>query len=162
MSVTESLYVPVRYRAAELGCSIPEGIAILPDNFCEARSRLDLLVRGESVTLRNLFEGVSTQLESFFPLGEHVTFGHDNGLAWEASLFVPADLAAGNPDAVAKAMTLISVYLEDFFKGHPERRIRLTVVVEQKHQADCRKLTYEGGVSDVSALTAHVLEVAGR
>jgi hypothetical protein len=162
MSVTESLYVPVRYRAAELGCTMPAGIAILPDNFCEAKSRLELLVRGESVTLRNVFESASAPLESFFPLGEHVTFGHDNGLAWEASLFVSADLIADDPGAVAKAMTLISAYLADFFKGHPERRIRLVVVVEQKHQADCRRLTYEGDAFGVSALTANVLDVAAR
>jgi hypothetical protein len=141
---------------------MPAGIAILPENFCEAKSRLDLLVRGESVTLRNVFESASVSLESFFPLGEHVTFGGDGGPAWDASLFVPSDLVASNSEAVAKAITLISAYLADFFKGHPERRIRLTVVVEQKHQAGCRKLTYEGESSGVSALTARVLEVAGR
>ena len=89
MPIVESLYVPVLYRATELGCAMPENIAILPDNFCEANSRLELMVRAESVTLRNLFENASAPLENFFPLGEHIVTGHRDGLAWEACLFVP-------------------------------------------------------------------------
>ncbi len=160
MSITESLYVPVRYRAMELGCAMPEGIAVLPDNFCEANSRLGLSVRAEAITLRNLFENASSPLESFFPLGEHATFGHEVGLAWEACLFVPGKLVARDSSAVANAVALISAYLSDFFKGHLERQIRLIVVVERKRSADCRKLTYEGRVSGVSLLTARILEAA--
>jgi hypothetical protein len=140
---------------------MPEGIAVLPENFCEATSRLSLSVRAESVTLRNLFEDDGTPLESFFSLGEHAAFGHDNGLAWEASLFVPASIVTRDPDAVTRTMTRISAYLADFFKGHPEKRIALVVVAEQSH-AGCRKLTYEGGVRDVSTLTERILEAARR
>lgn len=161
MSIVESLYVPVRHRAAELGCAMPDGIAVLPENFCEAASRLSLSVRAESVTLRNLFEDAGMPLESFFPLGEHTAFGHDHGLAWEASLFVPANLIAHDPDAVTRTMERISAYLADFFKGHPEKRIALVVVAEQDH-AGCRKLTYEGGVRDIATLTERILEVARR
>lgn len=162
MAIVESIYVPVRYRATELGCAMPEGIAILPDNFCDANSRLGLIVRAESITLRNLFENASVPLDGFFPVGEHLATGHGDGLAWEACLFVPASAVRRDPDAVANAISLISAYLTDFFKGHHDRRIKLSVVVEEKHQEDCRKLTYEGDVPGLSAMTARILEVANR
>lgn len=140
---------------------MPEGIAVLPENFCEAQSRLSLVVQAEGVALRNLFEDDGIPLESFFPLGEHATSGHDSGLAWKASLFVPASVTVRDPDAVARTVTRISAHLADSFKGHPEKRIALVIVVEQ-NGAGCRKLTYEGGARDVSMLTERVLEVARK
>ncbi|HTT98971.1 MAG TPA: hypothetical protein VMF58_13040, partial [Rhizomicrobium sp.] len=141
MSVVETLYAPVRHRAIELGCAMPDGIAVLPENFCESQSRLSLLVQADSIALRNLFEDGGAPLQSFFPLGEHTTSGHGNGLAWTVSLFVPATVTARDPDAVARTISRISAHLADIFKGHPEKRIALVIVVEQ-NDASCRKLTY--------------------
>ncbi len=162
MPIVESLYVPVLYRATELGCAMPESIAILPDNFCEANSRLELMVRAESVTLRNLFENASAPLENFFSLGEHIVTGHRDGLSWEACLFVPTSVVRRDSGAIANAIALISAYLMDLFKGRHDPQIKLSVVVEEKHQGDCRKLTYQGDASGVSAMTARILEVANR
>ena len=162
MSIVETLYVRVSDRAMELGCSMPEGIAILPENFCSATSRQAFLVRAETTPLRSLFEDRALPLESFFRAGEHTTFGHDNGICWEASLFVPSAFVEGRPDAVPTALLLISNHLVEFFKGHAGRKVALAFVVERKSDGMCRKLTYEGDAAGIVALADHVREVARR
>ena len=162
MSIVETLYAPVADRACELGCQMPEGIAILPENFCSAASRQALLVRAETTPLRFLFEDRSFPLESFFRAGEHTTFGHDSGISWEVSLFVPSAFVERRPDAVPAALQLISNHLVEFFKGHAGRKVTLSFVVERKSDRMCRKLTYEGDAAGIVALAHHVHEVARR
>ena len=162
MSVVESLYVRVADRACELGCSMPGGIAILPENFCSATSRQALLVRAETAALRSLFEDRDLPLESFFRAGEHATFGHDNGMSWEASLFVPSAFVERRPDAVPAALMLISNHLREFFKSSAGRKVSLVFVVERRSDGMCRKLTYEGDAAGIVALADHVHEIARR
>jgi len=162
LSIVETLYVRVADRACELGCQMPEGIAILPENFCSATSRQSLLVRAETAALRPLFEDRELSLESFFRAGEHAAFGHDNGASWEASLFVSAAFVERRPDAVPTALWLISNHLMEFVKGHAGRTISLAFVVERKSDGMCRRLAYEGSSAGLMSLADRVLEVVWR
>lgn len=162
MSIVETLYIRVVDRACELGCDMPEGIAVLPENFCSATSRQALLVRAEITPLRSLFEDRALSLGSFFRAGEHTTFGHDNGVSWEASLFASSAFVERRPDAVPAALLLISNHLVEFFRGHAGRKVTLAFVVERKSDGMCRKLTYEGDAAGIVALADRVYEVARR
>jgi hypothetical protein len=132
----------------------------MPENFMMAPSRLELLVRAESATLRELFESTKTPLGSFFPLGEHPTFGHDNNLNWEASLFISADVTRSDPSAVTMALTRITEHLSTFFRGHAGKKVRLSLVVERGRDRSCRKLTYEGEAGGLLALAEGVRKIA--
>jgi hypothetical protein len=160
VQISESDFICVRDRTGELGCYLPNGLAVMPENFMMAASRLELLVRAESATLRELFENTKTPLGSFFPLGEHPTFGRDNNINWEASLFISADLIRNDPSAVALAMTRITEYLSAFFCGHAGKKIRLNLVVERGRDRSCKRLTYEGEVGGLLALADGVGKIA--
>jgi hypothetical protein len=159
MSVMESLFVCVRDRVAELDCSMPDSVAIMPDNFCTTASRQDLRVRAEGIALRNLLEKTEVPVESFFLTGEHIIRGQDGGLDWESSLFISSDLLSRNPNAVPAMLATLSNYLNGSFKGHPNKQISLVLVVERNSDKSCRKLTYDGGIAGLSGLAEHVRRV---
>jgi hypothetical protein len=159
MSVTEMEYIRVSDRAAEIGCHVPE-IAIMPENFSSARTHNELRVRGEGVTLRSVLESANFPLGSFFPAAERAVFGHENFVAWEASLFVSASLMKREPYAVAVALSIIANHLNDYFKGHAGSKICLTLIVERKRDRTCRKITYEGDVIELRSLAERIGKVA--
>jgi hypothetical protein len=160
--IVETLYARVVDRACELGCEMPDGLAILPENFCSASSRQSLLVRAEAGPLRALFEERNLTLGSFFPAGERTTFDRGDGIGWEASLFVSAAFVERRPDAVPAALSLISRYLEEFLQNHAVRKIGLSVVVERKKDGMCRRLAYEGDAAGLPSLAGHIAEVVRR
>lgn len=158
--IAESEYINVGNRASELGCHVPDSLAIMPENFHSAHSRNELVVRAESATLRELFDGNGTPLGSFFPLGEHPTFGHDPDISWEAALFVPAGIHRTAPHAVTQAMVTISNHLKGFFGGRAAKPVRLRIVVERKANRSCKKLVYTGDAAGIAALAGAVSSAA--
>jgi hypothetical protein len=156
VAILESEYVHVADRAAELGCAMPDGLALMPDNFHVAQSRHDLVVRAEGVALRALFERSMVPLGSFFRPGERPVFGHDGDLDWEAGLFV----SARHGDAAATALVLISGHLEAFFLGRRRNHVGLALVVERRRDGTCRKLTYRGDAAGLAALASRARQVA--
>jgi len=88
-------HVHVRERAGQLGCLVPDSIAIMPENFFSASSRHAFQIRTESVTLRALFEDSGCPLGTFVPVGEHATFCHDRTAHWEPASSCRA--ASGTP-----------------------------------------------------------------
>jgi hypothetical protein len=156
VAILESEYVHVADRAAELGCAMPDGLALMPDNFHIAPSRHDLVVRAEGVALRALFEQSAIPLGSFYRAGEHPVFGHDGNLHWEAGLFV----SAAHGHTAAQALTLIAGHLDDFFKGRRDRQVGLALVVERRRDRTCRKLTYRGDTAGLAELAHRARQVA--
>jgi hypothetical protein len=45
MALSESEYIRVAERASKLGCRLPTGLAVMPENFDTAAARQDLVVR---------------------------------------------------------------------------------------------------------------------
>ncbi len=64
MPVTETGYLCVADRVAELGLHVPNGFAILPDNFAQAASSTDFRLRAEAAAVRSLFWGRQLPLEN--------------------------------------------------------------------------------------------------
>ena len=161
MPITEMEFVRVRDRAAEIGCAVPE-IAILPDNFAIARSPRELRVRREGLALRAVLQQSSFPLGTFYDAAEHATYSEEDFIHWEASLFVSAAILKREPYVVPVALSIIRSHLSEYLCDHAERTIRLTLVVEQKSDGACKKLTYEGKVSELRALGERALATAAE
>jgi hypothetical protein len=159
MQIVETEYLSVRDRVAELGCRLPE-IALLPENFLDAHSWQELRVRGEGVALHAVFENANMPLGSFSPMVEHVAFGRDRALDWEAGLFLSSNLVAREPGLAATALSLIAGHLDDYFKGHGGRKAGLTLVVERRDDHGCRKLVYEGAPAALRTLAERATKIA--
>jgi hypothetical protein len=152
----ETTDVHVRERAAQLGCLVPDAIAIMPENFFSAPSRHEFRVRTESVTRRALFEDGGCPLGSFVPVGEHAVFCHDSVAHWEASLFVPGS----KRPAINTALALISRHLAEFFRGPSAVTVRLSLVVELFADGLCWKFTYSGSVAGIMSFAERIREAA--
>lgn len=123
MAVSENEFISVTARAAELGCQMPTGLAIMPENFETAATRQDLIVRGEASTVRTLFRNQGLPLGDFLPTGERAGFIHNKSHDWAAFIFISGALASSNPGAVSVALGIISNYLTEAFRGTPAKKI---------------------------------------
>jgi hypothetical protein len=146
-------FVRVADRASELGCLIPSGIAILPENFATAATRQDLVMGSEAATIRKLFKGNSFPLDDLLPAGERAPSRHNKHFDWAAFLFISAALMTENPHAVSVALGIISNYATEFFKGLPGQKVKLNLVVERKKDRTCKMLSYEGDVDGLTSLS---------
>ncbi len=157
MPVTETGYLCVADRAAELGLHVPSGFAILPDNFAQAMSSRDFRLRAESTAVRALFQGCQLTLENF-------TRGDEPGLAeraddsWKITLFAPADAMKREASALGGALRAIS----DHLKGLPPPRgdVSLSLIVERGSDRMCRKLTCDDDISGFATLAVKATRIA--
>ncbi len=131
----------------------------MPENFDTAATRQDLIVRAEGSTIHTLFRNHQLPLGDFLPNGERASFIHNKSYDWSAFIFVSGALLSNNPAAVSVALGIISNYLTDMFKGVPDRKIKLDIAVERKGDRVCKKLTYEGDASGLTAIADTILRI---
>lgn len=148
--IAEHEYISVSWHAAEIGCPFPE-IAVIPENFPAARSHRELRVRRDAIALRSILEHANFPLGSFCAATERASFGEEDFLHWEASLFVSANLLRREPYVVAVALSIVRDHLTGYFTAEPERIARFSLVVE-KQDRSCRKLVYEGDIGGLRTL----------
>lgn len=160
MAITETEYLNVSARAAELGCPCPE-IAIMPDNFAAARSLKELRIRSAALALRSVLENASFPLGSFCAAAEHATFNEEDFAHWEAAMFVSAALMRREPYVVAVALSIIRAHLAGYFGEQPNRLARLVLIIEKRDRT-CRKITYEGDVSGLRSLADSIGRIAAE
>lgn len=147
-------YLDVKKRAQEIGCNVPETLAILPRNFENARTKEDLVYESSTLTVRKLWEQnkiTETPLEKH---GERFLLLAEHGLEWIGpTIFVTAMLLSQNPSLVTIALNVISNYLTDWFRGVVKERqkVRINFIVETKN-GDCKKLEYEGELEGLKSL----------
>src|SRR6266540_1393657 len=152
MTVGIEDFVSVADRVAQLGCTVPRRIAILPENLQSATDRSKLLYGSEAATIRKLFRDANFALDELLPTGERVPAIHNKHFEWSPFLFISAALLSHDPHAVSIALGIISNYATDFFKGMPGKKVKLTVIVEKKKDKSCKKLSYEGNVAGLASL----------
>jgi hypothetical protein len=145
-------YISVAVRAAELGCPMPAGIAILPDNFKTATSRNDLLFRAEASTIRKLLRSKNVAVDNFLEPSERAPSIHNKHFEWAPLLFVSAAALSNDPNLITVALGVIANYATDFFKGMPSKRVKLSIVVERKADRNCKRLDYEGDLAGLTSL----------
>lgn len=162
MAISEAQYICIPDRAAELGCYMPTGLAIMPENFDTAATRRDLIVRGEGSTIRTLFRNNQLPLDDFLPNGERPGFIHNKSHDWAAFIFVSGALISSNPSAVSVALGIIANYLTEAFRGTPDKKIKLEIAVERKGISVSKKLTYEGDAAGLTKIADTILRIANE
>lgn len=157
-------HASVRDRAAALGCSIPERIALLPINFVSALSRADFQQRSEAATVRKLFRINAIPTDELLSKEERLPYIQNNAFEWIAPvLFISASIWSENATAVSVALNVLSSYLADYFKGMAGKKtVKLEVVVERKGNYTCKKLTYEGDISGLPDLAGAIEKIANE
>lgn len=163
--ITIEDFLDVRARAQELDCTIHPIITFLPGNFDTAQSASDFVVRGEITTIRKVLGagGISSAM-----LGAETAttpgFIHNKSHDWAVPvIFVAAELLKTSPDLVGVAIDLIRDYAVSLFKGGgPDKHVKLEIVVERDGQRAYQKITYEGDVSGLSAITDMIAKKVGN
>ena len=155
MATEISDYTSVRQRAAELGCTAPTRIAILPLNFDTAKNRADLQQLSEAATVKTLFRTNNIPLDDLLSSSERVPYKQNKSFeGWLApTLFISSSLLIDNQAIVSVALNVLSNYLTDFFKGMTGRKtVKLDIVVENNGDASCKKISYEGDIEGLKSL----------
>jgi hypothetical protein len=154
MTTSINDYLSVRQKAADLGCVVPEGIALLPMNFETATSRKDFRQRSEAATVRSLLRANNLPLSELLPAGERAPYIQNN--AFELllpTIFIAGTLMSQNPAAVSLGLNVLASYVTDFFKGIAgEKHVKFDIVIERKGSHSCKMVSYEGDASGLQSL----------
>jgi hypothetical protein len=146
-------FVNVRNRARELGLPPVAEFAMLPAGFETAPSNAELTRVSEAATLRKLFKGAGLDVQELQP-AEKLATSVTKSADWIApTLFIGSMLYTQNHAAVDIALDVISHYAYDFLKGRlPSGKVKISFVVERSKSKECKRFTYEGSVSGLTAI----------
>jgi hypothetical protein len=164
MSITVEDYIQVDARAAELGCSVPTGLAVVPINFETAFDRADLRNASHTETVIKFFKAQGIALESFLPEGENLSYIVNKHFQWLGpTLFIPLALLNDNPQIASLAIGVLSNAITDFFKGIPKRHknVKLDIVVENDNERSYKKISYDGDIDGLASLPS-IIKASSR
>lgn len=117
-------YIDVSSKLEELGCSQPEGIGILPDQFdtCTSADKPSLLHRTRAVVRR--FEDKNIPVSIIEKEGQPVLSTHIASSEWFSGVgptfLISAALLAENPHIISLVLNVLANYLTEIFKGARE------------------------------------------
>ena len=154
-------YQSVRDRVNQLGCQVPESIALLPRNFETATSRELFLHELEVPTVRVLFRRVGVIETPIENPGERIPLIAENALQdWIVPvIFFSYSALTQNPALVNISLGIIANYLTNLFKGlTAQRGVKLDIVIE-KENGDCKRVHYEGDTEGLSTVERIVRQV---
>jgi hypothetical protein len=146
MTIEQFDFVNVEEKAKALGCRIPTGIALLPNNFEAAHSKEELLHAPTVTSIRILFRcnGITeTPLElegETYPVAPRKFM-----LGWIGPIiFANRASLDHNPFELSKALDIVAFGATEFFRGYQgEGGVKLDVVVEKKNKS-YKRIHYEG------------------
>lgn len=163
-------YLSVNDRINELGCRVPQGLAIIPRNFQSAGARNELFYDTSASILRDLMKlgGVAeSSLEpdgEKFPLREEPpdkTVSYADIFPWQwPTLYAHATFLNEDELVVGKMLDSVSDFLVHWFKRSPdqERNVKLALVIE-KPDGTCKQVQYDGPAAGLSSLMTILREV---
>lgn len=155
MSIQTTEYISIKERAQELGINIPTGLAFLPTNFENARSKAELVYEDSTSTIRKLWRKAGIKDTKIEKEGEKIPY--EQRKSFELALptvFVSFPLLSQNPALVSVALNVISNYATDFFKGiGGEKKVTINVVLEENKKKKSKLIHYEGDVNGLSKLS---------
>ncbi len=160
MSFTITEYCDVRHTARQLGLNEPQGLALLPRNFSDAKSIDELIHESAIQTVRKLFRENNIQETRLEHEGQKFPCIQEN----EFSLLIPTIFVSGlilsqNPNLLSVALSIIANYATDFFRGLPgNNKVRLDVVVEDKASKRSKRIHYEGKADGLK----EIADIAGK
>jgi len=151
MIIEQFDFVNVEGKAKALGCNIPTGLALLPNNFETAHSKDELLYAPTVVSIRILFRcnGITeTPLElegetyPMYPMLPKKFISE-----WIGPIIFASRVSPGHDSfGLSKALDIVAFDVTEFFRGYQgesESRAKLDVVVEMKSKI-YKRIHYEG------------------
>ena len=154
-------YFDVKKRALELDCAIPNSLAILPRNFENAKSKVDLVHENTTPTIRILWRQnniVETPLEK---KGENISYVFEESFGWVSPLiFFTSVFIIQNPYLIDVAIGVISNYLTDWFKGISDKEKKVSLnIVEETRSGSYKKIDYSGPLEGLQELPAIIRSI---
>lgn len=154
-------YVNVKLKAKKLDCNVPEGLALLPRNFEDAKSKSELVHEDTAITVRKLLKYNTIPETPLEKIGEKYSEVSEKAYEWIGpTIFVSTAFVTQNPHVIEITINVISNYLTDWFKGIPKdnRKCRLSIVSESK-SGKFKKIDYSGSEEGLKELPKIVKEL---
>ena len=154
MNVTMTDYVDVERRAAELGCNVPTGVAILPRGFETAATWDELAHEDTAPTVRTLLRGEGIDETPLEREGERFPLIEENSFEWVGpAIFIGASTAAANHKALIAFVGAFAKYLTEYFKGRVgSKKAKIEIIVPQGRTGKYTKIKYDGDLEGLKQL----------
>ena len=155
MEVQVSDYIDVEAKALELGCTMPEGLMILPRNFATAASSSEFIHEDTTPTIRTLLRQAHIQETRIEKEGEKIPYSVQKSWEWVGPIIFVSQWMLTNA-ALPVTINLISNYLYDIRKGYrDDANATIEYVVETfektKHSEKriYKRITIKGSPNDI-------------
>ncbi len=162
MDIQVSEYINIEKKASELGCSIPSGLTILPQNFDTAKSPDELIYESTTATIRSILRQAGIQETKLEKQGIKIPHRANKSWEWVGPLIYISSSMLSDA-ALPIGLNLISSYIYDLFKGHPrnsEGTIEFIVETEKTEHGERRykRLTFKGTPKDLDTIDINKLK----
>jgi hypothetical protein len=156
METTVNDYLSVADRMAALGCQMPNGLAILPDNFGTANSPDDFVYAATATTVRTLLRNHSIPCERLTPSGERPKYASYKNAEWVGPVFyISWSLLTDSGAPWLAMLEVMKDYLTGYFRGRPApTTVKLRYIVETEPGHTYKELDYEGSIEGMDKLPA--------
>jgi hypothetical protein len=161
MSIRIDEYVNVEERLSELGCTAGNGLMMLPTNFDSAGTVEEFLQHSEAATVKSLLRSAGVMLTEIVGNDGRPRYIQNNSADWVGPIiFISSAFWSQNSQAISIALSVISNYLTDFFKGNKTGTAKLDIVIEKMPTRTYKRVIYEGDVAGLSAIENVLRDVA--
>lgn len=161
MSTEVRDYISVSEKLKSFGVSVPSGLAILPGNLATVESIGDLRQHAESDTVRTLLKANEIAYAEIFDEDNQPPYLQQYSFEWFGpTLLISANLLLQDPNLLSVTLGVISNYLFDLFKGAPDGRASLDVILEQA-DGSCKQIHYRGpsdGLGEIAEIVKGLTE----
>ena len=161
MKTNISDYIHVFEKLDELGCSYPEGIAILPVNFERATPTTTIEQLRGPFPIGKLFIMNDVPCSEIRRENEKPVYIAHRSFEWVLpTLFFSAALLSENPAIVSVSLGVVANFLTDTFKVTGRKQTgKLDIVIEKNKYRTFKKISYEGPIDEMSKLDDIVKKV---
>lgn len=155
-------YLSVADRMETLGCQMPGGLVILPDNFGTASMPDDFVYAATATTVRTLFRNHGIPCDGLTPPGQRPKYASYKNAEWVGPVFyISWSLLTESGAPWLATLEVMKDYLTGYFRGRPAPTIiKLTYIVETTPGRTYKKLDYEGNIEGMDKLPATLRAVA--
>jgi hypothetical protein len=149
----------VSKKLSDLGCRVPQHIALLPVNFDSATNVSEFVQASEASTIRKLLLAQNVPVDDILDRHRRPAYLKNKYHEWVAPIiFVSASLYSQNPEMVSLALNIVGNYATEFFRGlRGEHKVTFDVVVGT--DGTYKRITYKGPVEGLQQLPKILREV---
>jgi hypothetical protein len=133
----------VEALSAGIGISTPVGFCALPRGFETARALADLQHESSALDVKVLLREANIHLTIYQPDGVAIPYLQENDNTWVGpTLFFGVTVLTQQPELISVALSVISNFLTEHFRGRPEpSRARFSVIRETTETKTTKKVT---------------------